>query len=144
MTYTVAAITTEPELRFAYAILERGCARIAEREGKGYFAPAVYADVQARRAVLFLVYDGPEEVGCFVCKVDNDSRTPTPKLIVSLAYIEPGEPDAVMQAGLDKCREFAADVGCTRIRFHAVRRGWEKRALELGYELVEYVYERGV
>lgn len=137
-------VTDMGSLRRVYELIEEACRRVQDREGIAYFAPQVYADIVAGNLVLFVVYDGPEEVGLFTCHQQMDSRAGVPKLVVQLAYILPGQPDEIMQTGLERCRVYAQELGCRRIRFHAVRKGWSRKAARLGYRLVEYVYERGV
>lgn len=141
---TCEPVKSEPELRYVYPLLEQACQRIADREGVRHFAPAVYAEIVASRARMFVVWDGPEEVGCFVCHVEPDPRAGTPKLIVTIGYAVPGGPADTMAVGLARCEQHAADTGCMHLRFHAKRKGWEGAAAKLGFALTEYVYEKRI
>lgn len=137
-------VQSVPELRYLYPLLERACQRIADREGVAFFAPGVYAEIVAGRAWMFAVWDGAEEVGCFVCYRQDDPRAGTPKLVVWLAYAEPGAPQGALEAGMARCEAHAADLGCRQVRFHARRSGWLKAAEAIGYRQVEYVFEKRI
>lgn len=137
-------VKSEPELRHVYPLLEDACRRIADREGVEFFVPAVYAEIVSGRSRMFVLWDGPEEVGCFVCHVEQDPRAGTPKLIVSLAYAVPGQADDALLVGMARCEEHAADLGCLHVRFYARREGWAKSAATAGFKPTEHVYEKRI
>lgn len=143
--FEVRPVQGVAELRYLYPLIEAACGRIQEREQSRYFAPQVYADVMAGNSVLFAVWDGPEDVGLVLCRKLVLTRATTPRLLIELAYVVATHEDAdgVLQAGTDACIEYGRQLGCTGLRFHAVRKGWERRGERLGFRAIETVYERG-
>lgn len=124
--YEVKPVQSTAELRYLYPMIEAACGRIQEREQSRYFAPQVYADVTAGNSVLFVVWDGPEDVGIVLCRKLEITRSARPCLLIELAYSVARHPDAdaIVQAGLDACTRYSEQLGCRALRFHAVRRGW--------------------
>lgn len=144
--FEVRPVQGVAELRYLYPLIEAACGRVQVRECSRYFAPQVYADVLAGNSVLLAVWDGPEDVGLILCRRLEITRAARPRLLIELAYSVARHPDAdaIVQAGLDACVDYGKQLGCSALRFHAVRRGWAKRAERWGYQPVETVYERGL
>lgn len=61
------------------------------------------------------------------------------EMFVFCAYIVPG--NDVMDAAFAEVKEIARTAGAKRVRFQSMRKGWEKRAQELGYKTGYTEYE---
>lgn len=129
------------EIQRVYPLIDEACARVAEREGEAFFAPALYAEIMAGRWALFVVYDADQAIGVFVCRAQVSPRAHTPKMFVLLAYTVPGcAPDA-LSAGFAACKQYAAKCQCSHVQFASQRLGWARRALQLGYRHAQHLYE---
>lgn len=62
-----------------------------------------------------------------------------PEMFVFCAYIVPG--NDVMEESLNAVKDIAKQAGARRVRFQSMRKGWEKRAQELGYKTGYTEYE---
>jgi hypothetical protein len=60
-------------------------------------------------------------------------------MFVFCAYIVPGH--NVMEEALDAVKNIAREANVKRIRFQSMRKGWSKRAEELGYRTGYTEYE---
>lgn len=129
-------------LRDAYPLIEEAAARLNERESRGHFAPDIYHALLAGRARGFVIESCGEWVGFFAVEPGVD-HTGGKALHVWLAYARPGHPDAVAR-GLGECRVLATEEGARRLVFRTQRRGWMKRAPELGFQLQDFVFESEV
>ena len=129
------------DIQRAYPLIAEGCLRVAAREGKPFFAPALYADIMAGRWVLFVVRDKGEQVGTFVCREQLDTRTGMGVMFVLLAYTLPGVAPEALAAGFAACQDYARQCKCTTVQFASKRAGWARRARQLGYVPAQQLYE---
>lgn len=61
-----------------------------------------------------------------------------PTVEVTHAYIKKGADPEVFYEGLDQVKDYAKDVGCKRIRFYSMRKGFERKIPELKKGYTEY------
>jgi hypothetical protein len=61
------------------------------------------------------------------------------EMFVFCAYIVPGHD--VMDEAFNEIKQIGKNIGAKRIRFQSMRRGWEKRAEQLGYKTGYTEYE---
>lgn len=131
------------QARAFYWLIEEACERLNAREHREHFAPDVYAALLRGEAKAVVVMDGEQPVGLYVACRDCEHNA-RPAMLIWLGYVRPGAPHGVAKAGLAHCEQLAAAEGLDTVVFGTQRRGWLRHARQLGFELVEYRYEKRV
>lgn len=136
-------LDTPGALRRHFALLDEACVRLSAREERDHFAPDVYTVLLRGEARAFLICRDEQDVGLFTV-LGGAACNGEPALHVWHAYVRPGAGDDVLPFGLRECERVAREEGFRTLVMSTQRRGWLRKAPELGFELREFRFERQV
>lgn len=119
----------QTELSQYWPLIKAGVEKIAEHSVDDWIVEDVYMSIKQGASFLYVAFVASYYVGFLVV-------TPTigwtgPQLHVWLCYNR-GERD-VLETFLPTLRQIAKERGAQKITMTSPRRGWEKRAIELGF-----------
>jgi hypothetical protein len=121
-------------LHSCWDFVKQGLTRIHDRARDRWMVEDVYSMLKANAAALYIV----NEQDGFVI-LQQVRGWDAPEVFVFAAYIVPGR--GVMDESFEEVKKIAASLGAKRIKFQSKRKGWEKRAAELGYQFSHVEYE---
>ncbi len=120
-------------LHSVWEFVKSGIARIHERAPDRWMAEDAYSMI--KNGSLHLYMYGDEGFAMLQPIRGWDG----PEVYVFAAYITPGKD--FMTEAFEEVKEIAKQAGAKRIKFQSKRRGWEKKAYDLGYEFGHVEYE---
>lgn len=123
-----------------WGMVRPGVEKVAKHSGE-WIAEDVYMALKQNNAALHLVIKECGYVGFMVTqKQQTYART---KLFVWLAYSEARDFN-VLREGIAFLEGLCRQIGASCIKFESPRKGWEKKALELGYVAKSTAFEKEV
>lgn len=141
------------DLHAAWALAKPGLERVRIKANASWLCEDVFAAIRTGRATLHMGYLDEQYVGCVVLTINMDPFSNERSVLVWALYTGGGqdrdkpEPglipvnDAILHYGLADVKEIARKAGINKIRFHSPRAGWIRRLGELGFQIVERVFE---
>jgi hypothetical protein len=134
-------IVAPGELAAVWPSIRDEVAEIATHAPDGWIPEQVFTALALNQASLHLGYIDKRLVGWMVVRVldEYDGR----RLHVWLMYASNKTCDLFETFG-DEFDALARSVGAKRITFSTTRRGWERTAPHLGFDVRSVVYQRGV
>lgn len=136
-------LDTPGALRAHYALLAEACERLAAREQRPHFAPDLYAALLRGDAKAYLICRDEQPVGLFTV-TGGLAAGGEPSLHVWHAYVRPEAGAEVLPFGLRVCEGVAREAGFRTLTMGTQRRGWLRKAPELGFALSEFRFEKQV
>lgn len=121
-------------LHSVWEFVEQGLDRIHDRSHDRWMNPDIYWMLKVNQYALYIVDDNKG----FVI-LQQTKGWDGIEVHVFCAYIVPGE--NVMDAAFDEVKKLANGIGAKRVKFQSHRKGWERRAEELGYTTGYREYE---
>lgn len=91
---------------------------------------------------LWAVLKGGERFGTLTTRIDKDLAGDR-EFVITNAYIKNFGVDC-MKAIMPAIEELARQLKCKCVRFHTVRKGFERKALKAGFEKSEVVYRKAL
>ena len=117
-----------------WEFVKEGLQRIHDRSTDRWLAEDIYWMLKGNQYSLHIVDDNKGFVILQSVKGWDGLE-----VFVFCAYIVPGHD--VMDAAFAEVQEMARSVGAKRVRFQSMRKGWGKRAEQLGYKAGYQEYE---
>lgn len=114
--------------------VKQGLERIHDRASDRWKTEDVYWMLKAGNASLHIVNDHDGFVVLQMLKGWDG-----PECHVFAAYIVPGKD--LMDEAFEEVKGIAKACNAVRVKFQSKRKGWDKRAAQLGYELGHVEYE---
>ena len=123
------------DLRTHWEYVRKGCKRIHDRVDERWEVEDLWMLLKNQNAALYMILN-PELTGFVVLQLTT--MYDVKEMNVFYAYSEDGR---VMDYAFPEVKDLARSLGAKRLTFMSQRRGWEKRAIELGYKVAHTVYE---
>ena len=116
---------TPDNLRHVWSFVKEGLEKVQAKGSSGWLVEDVYCDCFEKRSFLYILHkDTP--FGFIVLQPIGKT------LHIWVAWCNSDDPTD-LGLGLEYSKEIAKQNGCTSLTFTSVRKGWEKRARQLGF-----------
>lgn len=114
------------QLRYYWDFVKSGLEKVRSKGHNDWISEDVYCDCFEQRAMLWLVEKDNVGVGFMVLQ-------PLGKTMhLWAAWLDSNNPQD-LEDGLIHAQNIAKQGGCEKLTFSSVRKGWERRARQLGF-----------
>lgn len=114
------------QLRYYWEFVKNGLEKVRNKGHQEWIVEDIYCDCHEQRSMLWLVEKDNVGVGFMVLQ-------PLGKTMhLWAAWLDSNNPED-LKAGLVHAQNIAKQGGCEKLTFSSVRKGWERRARQLGF-----------
>lgn len=114
------------QLRYYWDFVRNGLEKVRGKGHSDWITEDIYCDCHEQRAMLWLVEKDNVGIGFMVLQ-------PLGKTMhLWAAWLDSDNPQD-LEDGLVHARNIAKQGGCEKLTFSSVRKGWERRARQLGF-----------
>jgi hypothetical protein len=122
------------ELRNWWTFVRIGLNKVLEKTPESWIPEDLYCDCYENRSMLWAALEYNRPIGFFVIQPNQTN------IHVWVAYLE--KPSLQhLQEGLEHIKGIARNGGCQTVTFSSFRKGWSKRARELGFSERTWICE---
>lgn len=114
------------QLRNHWNFVKQGLEKVRSKGHQNWIVEDIYCDCFEQRAMLWLIEKDNDEVGFMVMQPMGNV------LHLWAAWLDSDNPKD-LEEGLTHAVNIAKQGGCEKLTFSSVRKGWERRARQLGF-----------
>lgn len=120
------------ELRQWWPWLKKGFEVVLKKTPESWIPEDIYCDCYENRSMLWVTLVDNKAVGFFVLQPSGTN------VHIWVAYLEDPR---YLKEGFEHIKGIARNGNCETLTFSSFRKGWERRALELGFKTRTWICE---